>query len=60
MARSYATEYDADTIPLDDKTLVVDTTQSGKAGDTLRALPEGNRASAETLSMTNVVDSTTC
>ncbi|SIS03275.1 glutamine--fructose-6-phosphate transaminase (isomerizing) [Natronorubrum thiooxidans] len=50
-----ASEYDVDSIPIDEETLVVGVTQSGETADTLRALRAANSVGAETLAVTNVV-----
>ncbi|RQG90214.1 glutamine--fructose-6-phosphate transaminase (isomerizing) [Natrarchaeobius halalkaliphilus] len=52
-----ASEYDADSIPIEPDTLVVAVTQSGETADTLGALRAANRAGATTLAVTNVVGS---
>jgi glutamine---fructose-6-phosphate transaminase (isomerizing) len=52
-----ASEYDVETLPIDEKTLVVGVTQSGETADTLRALRTANSVGATTLAVTNVVGS---
>ena len=52
-----ASEYDAESIPIDDDTLVIAITQSGETADTLSAIREANRAGATTVAVTNVVGS---
>ncbi|WP_339103343.1 glutamine--fructose-6-phosphate transaminase (isomerizing) [Haloterrigena salinisoli] len=52
-----ASEYDVESIPVEEGTLVVGVTQSGETADTLGALRGANRVGAETLSVTNVVGS---
>ena len=53
-----ASEYTADTVPIDEGTLVIGVTQSGETADTLRALREARRIGATTLAVTNTVGST--
>jgi glutamine---fructose-6-phosphate transaminase (isomerizing) len=52
-----ASEYDAETLPVGEETLVVGVTQSGETADTLRALRGANGVAATTLAVTNVVGS---
>ncbi len=52
-----ASEYDVETVPIDEETLVVGVTQSGETADTLRALRTANGIGAQTLTVTNVVGS---
>ncbi|OIB55751.1 glutamine--fructose-6-phosphate transaminase (isomerizing) [Natrialba sp. SSL1] len=52
-----ASEYDAQSIPVSDETLVVGVTQSGETADTMGALRMANQAGATTLALTNVVGS---
>jgi glucosamine--fructose-6-phosphate aminotransferase (isomerizing) len=52
-----ASEYDRNSVPVDDGTLVIGVTQSGETADTLRALREASRMGATTLAVTNVVGS---
>ena len=52
-----ASEYDADSIPIDDDVLVIGVTQSGETADTLAALRSANGAGADTVAVTNVVGS---
>ncbi|AGB39293.1 glutamine--fructose-6-phosphate transaminase (isomerizing) [Natronococcus occultus] len=52
-----ASEYDIETVPVDEGTLVVGVTQSGETADTLRALRTANGVGARTLAVTNVVGS---
>ncbi|ADB61046.1 glucosamine/fructose-6-phosphate aminotransferase, isomerizing [Haloterrigena turkmenica DSM 5511] len=52
-----ASEYDVESIPIEEGTLVVGVTQSGETADTLGAIRGANRVGAETLSVTNVVGS---
>ncbi|MDG5761206.1 glutamine--fructose-6-phosphate transaminase (isomerizing) [Natronococcus sp. A-GB1] len=52
-----ASEYDVETVPVDEETLVVGVTQSGETADTLRALRTANGVGARTLAVTNVVGS---
>ncbi|MFC7069363.1 glutamine--fructose-6-phosphate transaminase (isomerizing) [Halobaculum lipolyticum] len=53
-----ASEYATGRAPLPDGGLVVGVTQSGETADTLSALREARGAGAETLALTNVVEST--
>ncbi|WP_276253016.1 glutamine--fructose-6-phosphate transaminase (isomerizing) [Halomontanus rarus] len=52
-----ASEYDADSIPVGEETLVVGVTQSGETADTMSALRGANRVGATTVALTNVVGS---
>ncbi|NKE36519.1 glutamine--fructose-6-phosphate transaminase (isomerizing) [Natronococcus sp. JC468] len=52
-----ASEYRAETVPVDEETLVIGVTQSGETADTMRALREANGAGAVTLALTNTVGS---
>ena len=52
-----ASEYDAESVPIDTDTLVLAITQSGETADTLSAIREANRAGASTVAVTNVVGS---
>ncbi|SIS10294.1 glutamine--fructose-6-phosphate transaminase (isomerizing) [Natronorubrum thiooxidans] len=52
-----ASEYETDSIPVSEETLVVGVTQSGETADTMSALRAANRAGATTLALTNVVGS---
>ena len=52
-----ASEYRAETVPVDGETLVVGVTQSGETADTMRALREANDAGAVTIALTNTVGS---
>ncbi|ARS89950.1 glutamine--fructose-6-phosphate transaminase (isomerizing) [Natrarchaeobaculum aegyptiacum] len=52
-----ASEYDADSVPVDEETLVVGVTQSGETADTMTALRDATSAGATTLAVTNVVGS---
>ncbi|QLG28710.1 glutamine--fructose-6-phosphate transaminase (isomerizing) [Halorarum halophilum] len=52
-----ASEYATGPAPVRDDTLVVGVTQSGETADTLSALREARARGAETLAVTNVVDS---
>ncbi|QLG61105.1 glutamine--fructose-6-phosphate transaminase (isomerizing) [Halorarum salinum] len=53
-----ASEYATGPPPIGNETLVVGVTQSGETADTLSALREASARGAETLALTNVVDST--
>ncbi|WP_049923597.1 glutamine--fructose-6-phosphate transaminase (isomerizing) [Halopiger djelfimassiliensis] len=52
-----ASEYDVESLPVGNETLVVGVTQSGETADTMRALRAANRVGASTLALTNVVGS---
>ncbi|MCU4741571.1 glutamine--fructose-6-phosphate transaminase (isomerizing) [Halobacteria archaeon AArc-m2/3/4] len=52
-----ASEYDVDSIPVSEETLVVGVTQSGETADTMSALRGANRVGATTVALTNVVGS---
>ena len=52
-----ASEYDSDVIPIPRSKTVIGVTQSGETADTLRALREANRSGADTLAVTNVMQS---
>ena len=55
---SLASEYDAESVPIDDDTLVLVITQCGETADTLSAIREAKGAGATTVAVTNVVGST--
>ena len=52
-----ASEYDPTQLPVPDGTVVIGVSQSGETADTLGALRKANRVGAETLAITNVVES---
>lgn len=52
-----ASEYDPRTLPVSEGTVVIGVSQSGETADTLSALRKANRIGAETLAVTNVVES---
>ena len=52
-----ASEYDADAVPIADETVVIGVSQSGETADTLSALRAANRRGAETIAVTNVIQS---
>ena len=52
-----ASEYDADAVPIGEETVVIGVSQSGETADTLSALRAANRRGAETIAVTNIIQS---
>ncbi len=52
-----ASEYDPEVLPIGRDRTVIGVTQSGETADTLGAIRAANRAGAETLAVTNVIES---